>query len=86
MHSYQLAEPLDLHWLATHCTALPDTERATLAERLLIDHELFDVEYFYESPTGKAFHAPRSGPTKALCLVRIDCLTAPVVEGECLKG
>jgi hypothetical protein len=86
VHSFQLAEPLDLDWLARHCTDLPEADRATLPQRIVLDHELFDVDYFYDPPMGKSFWATRSGVSKAFCLGGIGCLTAPVVMEGCLTA
>jgi hypothetical protein len=79
-----LAEPLDVRWLATHCTALPAAERVVLAERVVVDETVIDTDYWYDGPDGAAFLAMRGGLSKSLCLGAVGCLLAVRVEGDCL--
>jgi hypothetical protein len=79
-----LAVPLDLRWLAAHCTALPMAERKGMAERVVVDETVIDTDYWYDGPGGASFLAVRGGPSKSLCLGGVGCLLAVKVEGDCL--
>ena len=61
-------------------------ERSVLAEYVLVDHAVFDVDYWYDEPRGQSFHAVRVGLSKTLWLGGVGCLTSPIVEGDCRAG